>query len=662
MRKRTITDYLLRIGILMATWFLSLEGYAQNGSVGDPIINITFGTVSNPDFGGGTTTYFHEPTSPLTDGEYRLASNINQARSGWHNLRDHTTGQGDGLMLVVNASYDAGEFYRIRVSGLCKSTRFRFSAWIANANRAAECGGRPIPPNVRFVVEDLNGSVINSYETGDIQATSSPQWREYGFEFDTGDQSEFDLVLINENPGGCGNDLAIDDIQFRPYGPQLLLNMDEALRQMDTLFFCGNDPQPISLRAEIVSDDSYVETPAYQWQTRREGEISWVDMPQENNEQLRITPVHNRWYRVTVAATTDNLTNSLCRISSDSIRLAQVVTQTDVADEIALDPICVGESIRLDPPGFGGAGVGPITYQWVLDQGNGTVILPGATSAGYEFQAREAGTARLQRQVVNSCGDVFVTHVFEIEVNESVRTALVLPRDVVCADDEPLLLSGGTLVNSDKDGVYSGNGVINGRFYPALAGVGAHTITFSPPPGTPCADSSQDVITVLDSIYLEPMADVVLPWGQSITLSPQTNASQFSWSSQPGLDNYQVRDPIASPSETTTYTLTASNAAGCEKTAEITITVLRDLKVPNGFTPNGDGFNDTWEIDGLAAYPNLFIRVFNRWGALVFSSKGYATPWDGYFNGAPLPTATYYYVITSDALAQPISGSISILK
>jgi len=128
------------------------------------------------------------------------------------------------------------------------------------------------------------------------------------------------------------------------------------------------------------------------------------------------------------------------------------------------------------------------------------------------------------------------------------------------------------------------------------------------------------------------------------------------------LDNYNTPYPVASPNETTTYTLTASNAVGCDKVESVTITVLNDLIVPNSFTPNGDNVNDTWEIKGLANYPNAFLQVFNRWGTLVFSSRGYTSAWKGQHNGTPLPTGTYYYTLSSDILVQPLSGSVSILR
>ncbi|MGK6350832.1 gliding motility-associated C-terminal domain-containing protein [Parapedobacter sp. DT-150] len=655
---------LVGLSALIGTMLISHYGQAQCGSTGDPIVNITFGTSDNPDLGGGTTTYLLNEYGQLNDGEYRLASNVNQGRQDWQTFSDHTN-IGQGMMLVANASYEPGEFYRIRVSGLCEATRFRFSAWIASANRVEECGGNPIPPNVRFAIEDLAGNIVAESSSGEIPPSAQNPWREHGFEFDTGDQTEFYLVLTNDNPGGCGNDLAIDDIQFRPCGPQITLEMDPTLKQADTLFFCEGATDPIHISSEISSDESYATTPAFQWQTRQNGQNAWVDLPGENEQEISIAPIHDQWYRLTAAANTDNLSNLLCRVSSDSVRIAQVIPQADIPGIERIGPICADGAITLDPPEYVGAGVGPLTYQWQLDEGNGPVDIPGATARAYEFQASAPGTIRLLRGAINVCGHGFITDTYEVEVMETLRTTFALPQNTRCADADPMLLTGGTIINGNGDlqGVYSGNGVSNGIFYPDIAGVGQHTITFSPPAGTLCAESSEAIITVYDTVYLEAMPALVMLPGQRVTLRPQTNAVQFRWSSdRSGLDDYHTQYPVASPVETTTYTLTASNAAGCEQTGDVTVIVLQNLIVPNSFSPNGDGINDTWEIGGLEDYPNVVVQVFNRWGTLVFSSQGYAVPWDGQFNGRQLPVGAYYYTISSDVLEKPVSGAISLLR
>ena len=84
--------------------------------------------------------------------------------------------------------------------------------------------------------------------------------------------------------------------------------------------------------------------------------------------------------------------------------------------------------------------------------------------------------------------------------------------------------------------------------------------------------------------------------------------------------------------------------------------------IPNTFTPNGDGINDTWDIKYLERYPNSTVAVFNRWGQKLFSSAGYPAPWDGKYNGAVLPAGTYYYIIALENGADIISGWVAIIR
>ncbi|MFM1930899.1 MAG: hypothetical protein RL226_202, partial [Bacteroidota bacterium] len=76
--------------------------------------------------------------------------------------------------------------------------------------------------------------------------------------------------------------------------------------------------------------------------------------------------------------------------------------------------------------------------------------------------------------------------------------------------------------------------------------------------------------------------------------------------------------------------------------------------------PNGDGANDEWVIGGLEFFPSSSVQIFNRWGQLLFESKGYPNRWDGTYNGNILPIADYYYVITYDNSKDPITGTVTI--
>ena len=63
------------------------------------------------------------------------------------------------------------------------------------------------------------------------------------------------------------------------------------------------------------------------------------------------------------------------------------------------------------------------------------------------------------------------------------------------------------------------------------------------------------------------------------------------------------------------------------------VPVFPEIVIPNGFSPNGDGKNDTWILDLIYLFPNNEVEVYNRWGEQLFYSKGYNTPFNGQYQG-----------------------------
>jgi gliding motility-associated-like protein len=94
----------------------------------------------------------------------------------------------------------------------------------------------------------------------------------------------------------------------------------------------------------------------------------------------------------------------------------------------------------------------------------------------------------------------------------------------------------------------------------------------------------------------------------------------------------------------------------------ITMIVATPIVIVNTFTPNNDGVNDTWDIPSLAAYPACLVKVFNRYGAIVYSSVGYTKAWDGTYNGKQVPVGVYYYIIDFKDDKSKISGSVTVLR
>jgi len=93
-----------------------------------------------------------------------------------------------------------------------------------------------------------------------------------------------------------------------------------------------------------------------------------------------------------------------------------------------------------------------------------------------------------------------------------------------------------------------------------------------------------------------------------------------------------------------------------------TLTITPDVIIPNTFTPNGDGINDTWDIQKINDYPNCTVQVFSRYGQIVFQSTGYGSPWDGAYKGSPVPVGTYYYIINLNAGVPLLSGFVAVIR
>ncbi|HYC27364.1 MAG TPA: PKD domain-containing protein, partial [Chitinophagaceae bacterium] len=194
---------------------------------------------------------------------------------------------------------------------------------------------------------------------------------------------------------------------------------------------------------------------------------------------------------------------------------------------------------------------------------------------------------------------------------------------------------------------------------------GSYNVTLIVTNTTGCVS---DPFIVPVTVHLQPVIDagpsLVVPEGTTITLAATANSTglSFLWSPGFGLSSTTVLNPQLTALNDQVYTLTATGAFGCTASDEVNIKILKKVKVPNVFSPNGDNIHDQWLIPNLADYPGSSVEVFNRYGARVFYAVGYGTPWDGTSNGKPLPAGTYYYVIQLQNGFKPLSGSVTILR
>ena len=140
--------------------------------------------------------------------------------------------------------------------------------------------------------------------------------------------------------------------------------------------------------------------------------------------------------------------------------------------------------------------------------------------------------------------------------------------------------------------------------------------------------------------------DTTIFVGSSVELSGSGGPS-YLWSPSTGLSCTTCQNPSASPTETTTYYLSVTDANGCTATDSITIFVeplVNVIFVPNVFSPNGDDVNDVLDVQG-SGFESLYFAVYDRWGEKVFETTSIDADWDGTFKGKKLNSATFAYYI-----------------
>lgn len=112
-----------------------------------------------------------------------------------------------------------------------------------------------------------------------------------------------------------------------------------------------------------------------------------------------------------------------------------------------------------------------------------------------------------------------------------------------------------------------------------------------------------------------------------------------------------------------TYTVTVTDANGCVRTMSFTLESPSDLVMPTGFTPNGDGSNDAYVIQGLDGHPENRLVVFNRWGNVVYERVNYRNDWRGEnLRGELLPEGTYFVILTLKGLDRGMQNYVDLRR
>lgn len=332
---------------------------------------------------------------------------------------------------------------------------------------------------------------------------------------------------------------------------------------------------------------------------------------------------------------------------------------------------CSNEKINVldqSTVNFGNLTKAEIFWDWINDPANSSTDLQPFIGKAYKvnypkFSSPAVKTITLRYEVSSgvTCKSSLMK-TFTLVSSPSVSFTPVAP---LCDNAAPI-----TLVEASENsgatgtGTFSGNQVTpSGLFTPAVAGTFDVQYLFVNTQG--CRDSASQTITIHTAPRVNAGVDQLVPEGRTVVLAATATGGsnlQFEWTPALYLNNALSSQPSCTPLQDISYGLIVSNAEGCEAVDSLDIKVLFQPRVPNVFSPNGDGIYDTWQIQYLNDYPNCRIQIYTRSGQLVYQSVGYGTPWNGTWKGQPLPIGTYYYIIQPGLGLEVIRGSVSIIR
>lgn len=354
-----------------------------------------------------TSTYAGTVTAPVPVERYTISDNaINGDAAKWLNMTDHTGGA-NGRMLLVNADAQPNTMYRDLVASACGGQQYSFTfygAFIGNSSYQTICdgfGGFKYPKVMLRVRDAISGAIIAQFTTADITSTS---WQQYGMKWvmPTGFSSVY-LELVNDGEGGCGNDLAIDDIEFGLCSPAPVVNIGAVsggcLGGSTTFSATLSDPTAIPGSLD------------YQWQVATALAGPYTNIPGATSSSYTINPVGpgdvGKYYRVIVAATGNMGIPSCEYISTGYLLTAKNPSVAATSATSSHSSVCPGKTVALTAVG-GTLGTNAV-WRWYSGSCGGTLVGTGATinvtvNANTTYFVRAEGDCN-----VTTCQQVTVT-------------------------------------------------------------------------------------------------------------------------------------------------------------------------------------------------------------------------------------------------------------
>lgn len=424
--------------------------------------------------------------------------------------------------------------------------------------------------------------------------------------------------------------------------------------QADQIICFGNKPAILTGSEPKGGEGDY----AYLWQQSTKGPGSGWLTAEGNSTQAQYAPAaltQDTWFRrIVVSGTHTDTSNAVMvqvkpAMSNNKINTSQT--------------ICYGTAPSALTGTLPSGGSGSYTYLWEMSTSGGSsgwTTAPGDNHRQDYISGSLTKTTWFRRVVTSESCQGLVSEPVKITVTPLPDSPLAKGASI-CAGNSITLQAQGKGSRLEWFASASGGNPIgtgNSFTTPVLQ----YTTTYYVQEvAQSCASQRTPVVVQVTEPNVSAGPDITVVKGRSVQLQASGGVT-YSWSPALGMDDPTSPTPTLTPDKTTIYKVTVTTAGGCVFEDEVVVRVLPFVDIPNTFTPNLDGINDTWDIANITEYEQCEVQVFNQWGSQVFYSKGYKQPWDGRMNGKELPIATYYYVIKLGQQEKPLTGSVTIVK
>ncbi len=464
------------------------------------------------------------------------------------------------------------------------------------------------------------------------------------------------ISTVNFNGTGCGvNSLTgYTDMFIVRYTPTIEIPVTNNMVTVPVITDICPGIDPGLITGSIPVGDHYT----YQWQQSLDN-ITFTDIigavSKDFDPQVLSATIHYRRRLVTSECAAPNISNVITLTPVQSVTVNTITAPPVLGFCNAGNADLISGSVPL--------GVGVVNYQWQQSTDSISFTnISGATAKEYDPPSLSVTTYYRRLIMHVACNTVLPSNTIVITINSLAEPTVSAEKSVCIGEGITLNATGGIRYSWSPALGLSATNVASPTAKPTTTTNYAVTVY-----NGYCTKVLQVKVIVVDKPTVNAGADMEIMNGDKVQLDAQVSnvaGATYSWTPANYLDDPTIANPLASPTDQITYRLTVTSASGCFVVSdEVVIDVREKIKIPNAFTPNGDGVNDMLTIPGLDSYKQSTLTFFDRNGQRIFKSVAYPKPWDGTHNGKALPSGTYYYVIElNNSERKRLSGCIFLIK